>query len=40
MLQEILRKEIGRKGIGWNSLVKNRNKCWAVVNTVLNICVL
>jgi len=38
MLKEILSKEIGRKVIGWNSLVQNRNKCRAVVNTVMNIC--
>jgi hypothetical protein len=34
-----LSKEIGWKGTGWNNLAQDKNKWWAVANTVMNLCV-
>jgi hypothetical protein len=30
-------KEIGLEGVGWGCLTQNRDRWWAVVNTVLNL---
>ena len=33
----MLRKEIGWDGVDWIHLAKDREKLWAVVNTVMNL---
>jgi hypothetical protein len=33
-------QEIGRESVGWIHLVQNRDKLWALVKTVTNLCVL
>ena len=39
ILMKRLSKEIGWKGTGWNNLAQDKNKWWAVANTVMNLCV-